>query len=190
MFRFHLAALALFLSLFVTVPAYATKCDAESFVLSAGNAFFAAARAGSPQAFSSAAARYADINSISMMALGQYRKKLPKGREAEYLGLARSYIGRFLASYSDRMSGINIKVTDCAPSGKAMLVKAKSSNGKSLTFRVAKGKGGYRVQDVSVSSFWLASQLRSKFVSVISNHGGDIEALFDYLRSGKVPGKS
>lgn len=34
--------------------------DAEAFVLSAGNAFMTAARAGSPQAFTSAAGRYAD----------------------------------------------------------------------------------------------------------------------------------
>ncbi len=190
MVRFHVAALALVFALFSTTPVFAEKCAAESFVLSAGNAFFAAARAGSPQAFSSAASRYADLKSIAMMALGQYRKKLPKGREGEYVSLTRAYMGRFLASYSNNMSGMDIKVTDCAHSGKALLVKAKSSNGKSLSFRVTKGRGGYRVQDVSVSSFWLASQLRGKFVRVISENGGDIDALFEFLRSGRVPGKS
>ncbi|MCA0432854.1 MAG: ABC transporter substrate-binding protein [Proteobacteria bacterium] len=189
MLRFRVAVIAMALTLFAGAEARAGKCEAESFVLSAGNAFFAAARSGSAQAFSSAASRYADLRNIALVALGQHRKKLPKAREAEYVQLAQAYMGRFMAGHSARMSGSNLEIVDCAVSGKALVVKAKSSTGKSLAFRVSKGSGGYRVQDVSVSSFWLASQLRGKFVRVINSGGGDIDALFAFLRSGKVPGK-
>lgn len=161
-------------------PAYAA-CGAEGFVTNAGNAFFAAARAKSPQAFTNAASRYADLRSIALFSLGQHRKKLPKAREAEYIALTRIFVGKFMAQYSARLSGSNLKVTSCSTSGKALLLKASASGGKTLSFRVTKGKGGYRVQDVSVSSFWLAAQMRSKFVSVINSGGGDIDALFKYL---------
>ena len=162
-------------------PAAFAACGAEGFVTNAGNAFFAAARAKSPQAFTNAASRYADLRSIALFSLGQHRKKLPKAREAEYIALTRIFVGKFMAQYSARLSGSNLKVTSCLESGKALLLKASASGGKTLSFRVTKGKGGYRVQDVSVSSFWLAAQMRSKFVSVINSGGGDIDALFKYL---------
>jgi ABC-type transporter MlaC component len=176
------AGIAAFLA--IAAPAAAKTCGAEDFVTSAGNAFFAAARSGSPQAFSNAAARYADLRSIALFALGTHRRELSKAQEGEYVALARGYMGRFLAGYSNKLKGSNIKVTSCNESGKALLVKASSSSGTSLAFRVSKGKGGYRVQDVSVSSFWLASQLRGKFGRVIKARG--VDGLMDFLRDGSL----
>ncbi len=162
----------------MTLPAAAGKCDAEAFVLSAGNAFMTAARAGSPQAFTSAAGRYADLRSIALFALGQHRKSLPKGREGEYVSLAKGYMGRFLSRHASKFSGSGLKVVSCSGN----TVNASMSGGKKLIFRVAGGKGGYRVQDVNAASIWLAGQMRSTFVGVLNRNHGDINALFAYLR--------
>jgi ABC-type transporter MlaC component len=57
------------------------------------------------------------------------------------------------------------------------------SNGKKIVFKLYKTKRGFLVRDVNVSSVWLAQQLRSTFVGVIRRNGGDINALFKYLRA-------
>ena len=55
------------------------------------------------------------------------------------------------------------------------------ASGKPVIFRLVRSGGGYLVQDINVSSVWLAQQLRANFVGVI-RRGGDIAALFAYLR--------
>ncbi|MBL8790301.1 MAG: ABC transporter substrate-binding protein [Rhizobiales bacterium] len=158
--------------------ALAGKCPAEGFVISAGNAFLSAARAGSPQAFTSAANRYADLRSIALFALGPHRKSLPKGQEARYVSLAKAYMGRFMAKHASQFAGSGLKVVSCTGN----TVNASTAGGKRLVFRVAGGKRGYRVMDVNASSIWLAGQMRSTFVGVINRNHGDINALIAYLQ--------
>jgi phospholipid transport system substrate-binding protein len=176
--KFRHALVAAVLTFGFSATSAQSKCEAEAFVQSAGNAFLSAARAGSPQAFTSAASRFADLRGIALFALGQHRKSLPKGREAEYVSLARTYMGGFMAKYADRFSGTGLKVVSCSGN----TVNASTAAGKKLMFRVSGGKGKYRVQDVNVSSVWLAGQMRSTFVGVINRNNGDINALFTYLR--------
>lgn len=159
--------------------AWADKCAAEAFVISAGNAFLSAARTGSPQAFTNAAVRYADLRSVAMFALGPHRKLLPKAREAEYVSLAKAYMGRFMAKHASKFSGSGLKVVSCSGN----TVNASMAGGKKLIFRVSGGRRGYRVQDVNAASIWLAGQMRTTFVGVINRNHGDINALFAYLRS-------
>lgn len=156
----------------------AGNCPAGSFVLNAGQAFAGAARRGSASAFIGAASRYADTRSIALSALGIHRKKLARADEGEYVRLAQSFMGRFMARYASNFNVSGLKVTTCS----ANIVTATSSGGKKVIFRVGKGRGGYRVQDVNVSSIWLAGQMRSKFVSVLNRNNGDISALMKFLK--------
>ena len=161
--------------------AKAATCPAENFIQSAGSAFMGAAHSGSPQAFSSAASRFADLRGISLFALGQYRHNLPAGREGEYVAKSRVFMGRFLAQYSSQFSGSGIAITTCDSTSSRLTVGAKLTGGQSVTFRLRGGNGSYRVEDVSVSSVWIAQALRSEYTEVISNHGGDVGALIDWL---------
>ena len=95
--------------------AAARACEASSFITNAGNAFLNAGRRQSASAFSGVASRYTDLRGISMFALGPHRKLLGKAREAEYLALTRSFIGSFLAKYSNRFSGSGLKSLDNDP---------------------------------------------------------------------------
>jgi phospholipid transport system substrate-binding protein len=170
------AAASLFSLLFSFGPAQA--CDAEKFVLSAGRAFTAAARSGSSTAFTSAARNYTDMRSIALFALGPHRKKLPPGKENEFVRMAQSFMGRFMSRYASRFNAAGMAVTTC--SGNVINAQA---GGRKIVFRVAKRGGGYILEDVNVSSIWLAGQMRTTFTGVINRNGGDFNALWDYLKS-------
>jgi hypothetical protein len=136
--------------------AKASTCPAEGFIQSAGEAFMGASRRGSAGAFSSAASRFADLHSIALFALGIYQ-------------------------YSSKFSGTSIAITSCNESGSGLTVGTKLSTGQSITFRLRKSGGSYRVQDVSVSSIWLAQTMRGKFTNVMRENNGNVEALMSYL---------
>ena len=162
--------------------ATATACPASTFVTNAGNAFMGAARVHTASAFSGVTARYTDLRGISMFALGPHRGRLSKSREAEYLSLTRGFIGRFMMKHSRRFSGSGMTIKDCITSSNTLTVSTRMSNGKKMIFKLHRTKRGFLVRDVNVSSVWLAQQLRSTFVGVINRNGGDINALFVYLR--------
>lgn len=163
--------------------AAAGACEASAFIANAGNAFMGAARVQTASAFSGAAARYTDLRGISMFALGPHRGLLSKSREAEYLALTRGFIGRFMMKHSARFSGSGMIIKDCVASSNTLTVGTRMSNGKKIIFKLHRTKRGFLVRDVNVSSVWLAQQLRSTFVGVINRNGGDINALFAYLRN-------
>jgi ABC-type transporter MlaC component len=162
--------------------ATAKACPASGFVINAGNAFMGAARVRSASAFSSVTARYTDLRGISMFALGPHRRLLGKPQEARYLALTRAYIGRFMLKHTTRFTGSGLTIKDCVASSNSLTVSTRMANGKKIIFRLHRSKRGFLVRDVNVSSVWLAQQLRSTFVGVINRNGGDINALFAYLR--------
>jgi phospholipid transport system substrate-binding protein len=161
---------------------FANACPAENYIRSAGEAFMGASRKGTAAAFSSAAARYSDLHGVALFALGNYRRDLPKSRETEYVARARTFMGKFMAQYGNKFSGNSIAVTSCNESGGGLIVGTRLSSGQNLTFRLRKAGNSYRVQDVSVSSIWLAQTMRGKFTSVLRENNGDIDALISYLR--------
>jgi ABC-type transporter MlaC component len=175
--HFKTLTTAMFMVLVLAAPAWA-ECAAGGFVLNAGQAFMAAARSGSPGAFSGAASRYADLRGIALFALGPHRKKMSKAQEAQYVALTQGYMGRFMAKHSKRLTGSGLKVTGCSGN----TVNASMASGKKLMFRVARARKGYRVLDVNVSSIWLAGTMRTTFVGVINRNGGDVAALTRFLR--------
>jgi ABC-type transporter MlaC component len=172
MIRSRLAVLAVSAMLFAA-PASA-GCPAESLVINVGKAFTAASRSGSAGAFSSAASRFADTRGIALSALGPHRKKLSKDQEGEYIRLAQGYIGRFMSRHASRFNAAGLKVTSCSGG----TVTAVASGGRKLIFRI----NGGRLQDLNVSSVWLAGQMRSTFVGYLNRNNGDINALMKFLR--------
>lgn len=156
-------------------PAKAEDCPAENLVQSAGSAFSAAAKTGSPSAFSTAAGRFTDIRGLAMFALGSYRQDLPPGQEDKYVSLAKGYIGRVMADNASSLTGSdNLTVTSCSDS----LVSAKMASGGTVVFRLA---GKNRIQDVNVAGIWVGIALRDRFTGIIRAHGGDVGALLAFL---------
>lgn len=179
------SALAGFVMLALAVggAAHANKpCEAADFVRSAGRSYDRAASSGSASAFASAAARYSDLRALSLFALGRYRKDLPKSREAEYLALARQFIGETLKTHGSGFSGSSLTIVSCQHSGANLVVAALTSGGTRIIFRLARAGGGFTVKDVNMKGVWLVQQMRSTFVGTISRTGS-IDGLFDYLKS-------
>lgn len=177
---FFAAVLAIAFSLLrALAPAEAASCPAEDFVRNAGQAYDRAAASGSPAAFASAADRFSDLRSIGFFALGQYRKDLPKSREAEYLSLTRKFIGDTLKRHGSGLRGGRLEILDCKPADGGFVITTRSATGKRIVFRVGKAGGGYTVRDVNMQGIWLAQQMRSKFTGTISRKG--IDGLFVYL---------
>ncbi len=141
-----------------------------------------AARTRSATAFSSVASRYADLHSIAIFALGPYRGSLKKSREAEYVALTRAFIGRFMLKHARRFAGDGLSITSCTGGNRALVVKVRLTGGQNVVFKIHKTRSGYRVQDLNVSSVWLAQQLRSTFTGVIRRNNGDVGALMQFLR--------
>lgn len=161
-------------SFLTAAPARASNCAAEPLVSGIAAAFTHAARNHSAQAFASAAGQYADMRSVALYALGTYRAQLAAEDEARYVTQARSFLGRWMAQNSDRVSGEGFAIQSCSE----QVVTAHLASGTSLVFHLA---GPRRVSDISVSGISLSGVLRDKFTDVIRSHGGDVQALLDYL---------
>jgi ABC-type transporter MlaC component len=159
-----------------TCVAQAASCPAAGFITQAGEDFVRAAKSHSPENFANAAARYADIRSVALFALGIHRKDLPKAREAEYVSLTRKFMGKFMTEYSTELSGNGLTITACAGN----LVTTKFDSGQSIIFRL---KGARQIEDVNVSGIWLIQVMRTKFANVINHNGGDVNALLEYLKN-------
>ena len=149
---------------------------------SAAQAYDRAAASGSTAAFASAASRFSDLRSISLFALGQYRKDLPKSREAEYLSLTRKFIGDTLKRHGSGLRGGKLEILDCTSSDGGLVVTTRSASGKKIVFRLGRAGGGYTLKDVNMQGVWLAQQMRSKFVGTI-RRTGSIDGLFAWLAS-------
>lgn len=158
------------------------KCEAAGFVRSAAQAYDRAAASGSPAAFASAAARFSDIRSMGLFALGNYRKDLPKAREAEYLALTRQFIGQTLKKHGSGFRGASLQIIDCKTSGGNVVVTGRTSGGTKVIFRLARSGGSYTVKDLNMKGVWLVQQMRARFVGTISRTGS-IDGLFAYLGS-------
>ena len=152
--------------------ARATDCPVEGLVQSAADAFARASRLHSANAFASSAARFTDMRALAMFALGSYRSQLPAGMETKYVGLAKIFMGRFMAQNAGRIGDSSLTLVSCSP----QYVSARMG-GNSITFKLASG----RITDVTVSGISIAHAMREKFVGIISDNGGDVKALIRYL---------
>jgi phospholipid transport system substrate-binding protein len=157
------------------VSSYAVSCPAADIVGNAGSALIGAAHHSSAPAFASVLARYADVNGVAMVALGQYRSTLPRAQRAEYLANTKRYITRFLVEKSGAFKNSQKLTIDSCDGD---LVKTSFDGRSRIVWRLSGG----RIADVQVSGVWLALQLRSKFTSIIRRNHGDVSALLDFLR--------
>lgn len=181
--RLPILFLALLALLWPAPQAHAANCAAEAFIIGAGRTYDQAARSGSAAAFANGVARYSDMRSVALFALGRYRKLLPKNRESEYIALTRKFMGEFMKEYGKDFRVGTMKVQDCTGPDSNMLIVAKTAGGDKVSFRVARSGGSWVVRDMNVSGIWLVQQLRSTFVGTISRGNGDIDELFKYLKS-------
>jgi phospholipid transport system substrate-binding protein len=170
---------------FSSGPAIAAT-PAESFVSAVGNRVLAAARGNSVGQFRALLRANADIPTVAIYSLGPYRKSLTPGMQAEYFSLVEEYISSIFASHAKSLAGQKLTVLGSRDAGDSTIVRSQVAfdGGRTVLviWRLVKRGGGYRVFDVNVDGVWLASIQKTNFTSVLKKSGGNMSALFDYLR--------
>jgi len=165
-----------FAMLAMSQPASAARsCAGSVAAKSAGKGFLAAARSGSPAAFSRALGRYVNMRRISFFALGRYRRKLPRSQYGRFVRLSRQYIARKLARYASSFRGGSLEVTRC---GRNLVETRLKPGGQRVVWRMA-GRG---IADVKISNVWLGVALRDHYASLIRRAGGDMRRFMAALR--------
>ena len=157
-------------------PLQAASCPAANLIQDAGSAFSAAARSGSPSAFTSAASRFTDLRGIAMFALGSFGVRCHPAKRANMSRWPRDIIGRFMADNASSLAGSNnLTITSCSGNS----VSAKMASGGTVIFRLSR-----RQPHSGCECVWHlggASTSRQIHRRDPSSNGGDVNALFAYL---------
>ncbi len=128
----------------------------------------------------------ADIPSIALFSLGQYRKNLPDSAKAEYYQLVEQSISSVFAAHTSKLAGKTLTVSGSrsAPDSVIVASRLEEAGGRSIPvlWRVVQRGGGFKIFDVSVDGVWLANTQKTSFTSVLQRNGGSVQALMDHLR--------
>lgn len=155
----------------------ASACEGAQIADAAGAAFLSAAKQGSVAAFASALDSYADMDKITIFALGRYQNQLPANRRAEMASLTRRYVSSTLADFAAKFRGTGINAIQCRPGEVISRFNRGARGAERVTWRIS----GNKVTDVHVQNVWLGQLLRDNYASVIQKGGGSIDALFHHL---------
>lgn len=155
----------------------ASACEGAQLADAAGAAFLEAARQGSVPAFARALDTYADMDQITLFALGRYQNQVPANRRAELVNLTRRYVSTTLADFAAKFRGTGITAIRCRPGEVISRFNRGARGAERVTWRISGGK----VTDVHIQNVWLGQLLRDNFATVIRNGGGSIDALFRHL---------
>jgi len=166
----------------------AVACDGAQLADSAGAAFLGAAKQGSASAFASALASYADMDKITLFALGRYQSQLNPSRRAELTHLTSRYVSSTLADFAAKFRGTSIKAIECRSGEVISRFNRGAKGAQRVTWRLS----GNKITDVNIQNVWLGQLLRDNFATVIKQGGGTIDALFYHLgaKTGAEIGKS
>ena len=130
-----------------------------------------------------------DIDGIGFYTLGKYRKGLSDNQKVEFKKIFREY---FLKSFSNRLVEYNeakiVVISEDIKSEKYTIVKSKlvaTSNRPevAIDWRVyTKDPSKPLIRDLIIEGLSLARTQKEEFKSIITNNGGDINALFTSLK--------
>ena len=129
--------------------------------------------------------RRADTSSISLFALGSYRRQLPKALQSDYINAAINYSAATFANYVSDFEGAKFKLNATNASGKQVIVigDVAYASGKvhQVRFKIAGGPSRPRIADVNVQGLWLALQLRKMFTDELKRNRGNFKLLIEWL---------
>jgi phospholipid transport system substrate-binding protein len=117
-----------------------------------GNGVIEAANSGSVDRFRSLLRQNADIPSIALFSLGQYRSNLPEASRAEYYRLVEHSISSVFAAHTSKLAGRTLTVSGSrsAPDSVIVASRLEESGGRSIPvlWRVVQRGGGFKIFDV------------------------------------------
>lgn len=130
-----------------------------------------------------------NLKAISKSALGSFKDQLPPGKEDEFYRLVGNYAASLFVSHIKDFRATGLDIASTSNQGKYILVNSTimRNNGGSepVRWRVSQSGGGYGISDVNVKGVWLTIAMRDRFRKVLTESGGNFDALFAELRGAK-----
>ncbi len=137
--------------------------------------------------FTNLLSRHSDIRTIARFSLGKYRKKLPAARRSEYYKLVLDYVAGLFVYYIDDFSGTALAIKSSSVRGKWVTINSEirysGARPTPVVWRVRSSGSRHRVADVNIRGIWMSIRMRDQFVQLLNRSGGDMDALFAYLRT-------
>lgn len=126
--------------------------------------------------------RYVAMKSLALFVLGKHRRKLKAGQQQVYVDLFNRMIFKVIANNGKKVRGKAFIVTGSHGKIVRGYVQHTQDRRTEVEFRTKQD----RITDIRVGGIWLGILLRQSFDHVI-RRGGSIDAIFTFLKSGKVP---
>ncbi len=155
----------------------------EKLVHEAANRFLDVLRNGAHRdEIAEALNRYVAIGTMALFVLGKHRRSLKPDQKQDYIELFNRMVLNTLAKHGKKIGGKEFVVTESRSNIVSGFLQHIQDRRTELEFRTRDN----RITDIRVQGIWMTILLRQSFDHVI-RQGGNIEAIFDYLKSGKLP---
>ncbi len=155
----------------------------EKLVHDATNRFLDVLRNGAQQdEIADTLDRYVAMQSLALFVLGKHRRKLKSDQQQAYVDLFNRMILKVIAKNGKRVRGTAFVVTG----SRGKIVRGYVQHDQDRRTEVEFRTGENRITDIRVGGIWMGILLRQSFDHVI-RRGGSIDAIFTFLKSGKVP---
>ena len=155
----------------------------EKLVHDAANRFLDVMRNGAHHhEISDALDKYVAMGSLAMFVLGKHRRKLKSDQQQTYIDLFNRMVLNVITKNGKKVRGKAFVVTGSHRNIVRGYVQHNQDRRTELEFRTKKD----RITDIRIQGIWMGILLRQSFDHVI-RQGGNIDAIFVFLKSGKVP---
>lgn len=157
--------------------------SSEKLVHEAANRFLEVMRNGADRdEVAGTLDRYVSMSSLALFVLGKHRRKLQPDQKQTYIDLFNTMVLKVIAKNGKKVRGTAFVVTGSRGKIVRGYVQHARDRRTELEFRTKKG----RITDIRIQGIWMGILLRQSFDHVI-HKGGNIDAIFVFLKSGKVP---
>lgn len=126
--------------------------------------------------------RYVAIGWMALFVLGKHRRHLKPDRKQRYVSLFESMVLNALAKHGRKIRGNAFVVKGSRRNIVQGYIQHDHDRRTELEFRTREN----RITDIRIGGIWVSILLRQSFDHVI-RRGGNIDAIFVYLKSGKLP---
>lgn len=128
-----------------------------------------------------------DVPAVSKFVLGKYRRRATPGQLKEFEKLYTTYVAYNYAGLFKKYDGQKVKMeSEKAQSNGDIdvggVIVENGGETASITLRVRKEHGGFKVIDLKVKGVSMPLTHRQQFSSIISRNDGKVSALLDALR--------
>ncbi len=164
--------------------ALATPATAsEKLVHDAANRFLDVMRNGAHrQELADALNRYVAIGTLALFVLGKHRGSLKPDQQQDYVKLFNRMVLNALARHGKKVGGKAFVVTSSHRNIVKGYMQHYHDHRTELEFRT----NNVHITDIRIQGIWISILLRQSFDHIIEQ-GGNIDAIFVYLKSGELP---